>query len=270
MSTGKIGFLGAGKMGEAILAALLKNKLCKPDEVLVCDVQAARRALVRRRQGVAVTASPARLPAECGTIFLAIKPQDLDTALAALAPALAPRHLLISIVAGKTTARLEELAGGRARVARVMPNLNVAVGEGMCAFTLGSRAGKADCKTVARLLAGCGRAIELEECHFDAVTGLSGSGPAFFAYVMEAMAGGAVALGMPADAARTLALQTMLGTARTLLETWQEPTAFIRDVCSPKGTTAAGMAVLEKSSAKTALERTVKAAARRSRELNRS
>ena len=124
-------------------------------------------------------------------------------------------------------------------------------------------------RLVARLLASCGEVLELDERHFDAVTALSGSGPAFFAYLMQAMARAAEALGLPADAARLLANQTMLGTARYLRERRQDPDAFIQAVCSPKGTTAAGMAVLEKSGVARVLERTLAAAARRSRELNR-
>jgi len=265
----KIGFLGVGKMGEAILGSLIRTAGMPPSQFIACDTNAGRLALIRRRYKVKVVDDADALPEACGTIFLAIKPQDLDQVLESLAPALTRKHLLVSIVAGKSLARLQELSGGRPRLVRVMPNLNVAVGAGMCVFTPGATARAADRRLVAKLLSSCGEALELDEQHFDAVTALSGSGPAFFAYVMQAMARGAEALGLPAEAARLLANQTMLGTAKTLREGGQEPDAFIQAVCSPKGTTAAGMAVLEKSGVARALDRTLRAAARRSRELNR-
>jgi pyrroline-5-carboxylate reductase len=264
-----IGFLGAGKMGEAILAALIRGKQAGARQILACDVAADRLEQIRQRHRIQVTSHPLALAAACDIIFLAVKPQDLDAALAALAPDLTKRHLLISIAAGKTVARVQELSGGRARVVRVMPNLNVSVGEGLCAFTLGTGARAGDRKRVAALLGCCGQVAELEERHFDGVTALSGSGPAFFAYLMQAMADAAEGLGLPSDAARLLANQTMLGTGRYLRETGQEPAAFIQAVCSPKGTTAAGMAVLEKSTVRAVLGRTIQAAARRSRELNK-
>lgn len=264
-----IGFLGAGKMGEAILASLIRSQQVAPRQILACDMMTELRAQVKHRYHVQVTAYPQALPAACDVIFLAVKPQDLDGVLATLAPEFTKRHLLISIAAGKTVKRLEELSGGCARVVRVMPNLNVRVGAGMCVFTLGAKARATDRKLVTRLLGSCGEVLELDECHFDSVTALSGSGPAFFAFVMQAMADAAEGLGLPAAAARLLANQTMLGTAEYLRKTQQEPKAFIQAVCSPKGTTAAGMAVLEKSTVRTALGRTIKAAARRSQALNK-
>jgi pyrroline-5-carboxylate reductase len=256
-------------MGEAILASLIRSACCQPRDLLACEAVDARRTQIRQRYRVKVTACPQDLAATCGTIVLAVKPQDLDAALQQLAPSLSRRHLLISIAAGKTLARLQELAGPQVRIVRVMPNLAVAVGEGMSAFALGGRARAGDRRWVARLLGSCGQAVELDEPLFDAVTALSGSGPAFFAYVMQAMADAGTALGLPPAASRLLANQTMLGTARTLAETGQEPAAFIQAVCSPKGTTAAGLAVLERSAVRGAVARTLRAAARRSRELNR-
>lgn len=264
-----IGFLGAGKMGEALLAAILPGGLATADRVWVCEALAERRQAIKRRYHVQVTARAESLPAVCDVLVLAVKPQDLDALLVALAPQLTRRHLLVSIAAGKTVARLGELSGGRSRVIRVMPNLNIKVGAGMSAFTAGPAAKPADRRLVARLLRACGEAVELDERHFDAVTALSGSGPAFYAYVMQAMADAARSLGLPEDAARLLANQTMRGTGAYLAATGQDPAAFIQAVCSPKGTTAAGMAVLDQSAVRQALARTLAAAARRSRELNR-
>jgi len=266
MST--IGFLGAGKMGTAMLASLLRGGAAAPGEILACEALAERRGQLRRRYRVRVTDDPALLATGCEIVFLAVKPQDLDPLLGALAPALTRRHLLISIAAGKTLGRLRQLAGDRPRLARVMPNLPVMVGAGMLAYTLGAGARSGDRRLVARLLACCGQVVELEERHFDVVTALSGSGPAFYAYIMRALACAAERLDLPPEAARMLALQTMLGTARYLRETAQEPAAFIQAVASPRGTTAVGLKVLEKSALEAILFRTIAAAARRSRDLN--
>ncbi len=266
MST--IGFLGAGKMGTAMLASLLQGGAALPANILACETLAERRALLRRRYRVRVTADPALLATGCEIIFLAVKPQDLDPLLDTLAPALTRRHLLISIAAGKRLERLRELVGQGPRLARVMPNLPVMVRSGMLVFCLGTGAKRGDRGFVTRLLACCGEVLELEERHFDAVTALSGSGPAFYTYIMRALATAAESLDLPPQAASKLALQTMLGTARFLRETAQAPADFIQAVTSPHGTTAAGLAVLQKSSLEAILSRTIAAAARRSRELN--
>ena len=261
----KIGFIGCGKMGGAILSAFLKNGV-GADDVLVCDAREETLAAYRKMK-IAVTDSPADVAACCRTVFLAVKPQDFDALVSGIAHRRGPSKLVVSLAAGKTLARIRELAGPGPRLVRVMPNLPVLVGEGMVAYAPDTSAKPADVKLVAKLLGSCGTAIQLEERHFDAVTALSGSGPAFFAYVMEAMAAAGEKLGLPADAARLLSNKTMLGTARYLAETGQDPQAFIRAVCSPKGTTEAGMKKLEASSTAAALEKTLAAAAKRSAEL---
>ena len=261
----KLGFIGCGKMGGAILAAFLRTGVAT-DDVLVCDANEETLAKYRKMK-IAVTDSPADVAACCRTIFLAVKPQDFDALVSGNAHRLGPSKLVVSIAAGKTLARIRELAGPGPRLVRVMPNLPVLVGEGMVAYAPDASAKAADVKLVARLLGSCGTAIQLEERHFDAVTALSGSGPAFFAYVMEAMAAAGEKLGLPADAARLLSNKTMLGTARYLAETAQDPQAFLRAVCSPKGTTEAGMKKLEASSVSSVLDKTLAAAAKRSAEL---
>ena len=263
----RIGFLGAGKMAEAILAALLRNGVAAAASVTACERVVERRAFMRRRYKVAVTASAVDLVCASDVVFVAVKPQDLDALLTEVAPALGPRHVVISIAAGKPLAHLQRLLGARTRLVRVMPNLAVMVGEGMSAFCLGRRAKPGDRRLANRLLGCCGRVIELPERHFDAVTALSGSGPAFFAHVMVALADAAQDAGLPAEAARLLSEQTMLGAARYLLETGRDPAEFIQAVTSPKGTTAAGMAVLNASDLRDVLARTIQAAAHRSAEL---
>ena len=264
----RIGFLGAGKMAEAILSALIRNQVVPASEIRICEVVAARRAFMRRRYKVGTATTPMELVESCDVVILAVKPQDLGELLTQVSPALNKRHVLISIAAGKTLPYLQKLAGRHVRLVRVMPNLPVMVGEGMSVFCLGRQARPADRKLATRLLGCCGRVVELGERHFDAVTALSGSGPAFFTYLMASFSEAAVAEGLPAEAARLLAEQTMLGAARYLLETGMEPNEFVKAVASPKGTTAAGLAVLEASAVRKVLGQTIQAAARRSQELS--
>ena len=265
-----IGFLGAGKMAEAILSALIRNKVATATEITACDKVPERLDALRQRYRITTTAALDDLMRTCEVVILAVKPQDLDDVLRQIAPQVTQRHLLISIAAGKTLAALNGILGDAVRLVRVMPNLALQVGAGMSAWCGGPAARDSDRETVCKILGSAGRVVELAEEHFDAVTALSGSGPAFFAYVMQAFADGGVALGLPAAAAQTLAAQTMLGAAKVLLETGQEPATFIQAVASPQGTTAAGLAVLEKSDLHGILARTLQSAARRSTELSRA
>jgi pyrroline-5-carboxylate reductase len=263
----KIGFIGAGKMAEAIMAALVKSKTAAPNEVLACDINAERRETIRRRLGVGVYSKADAVVGAAEVVVLAVKPQDLQAALEPLAPHFTSKHLVLSIAAGKTLAFLEGLLPA-ARVIRVMPNLPSVVGEGMSVFCSGAQATSRDRARARTLLASFGKVLELPESALDAVTALSGSGPAFFAYVLEAMIAGAVGLGLDRTDARLLAEQTMLGTSRYLVEIGDEPQAFIAAVASPKGTTAAGLEVLEASDLRAVLARTLGAAAHRSHELS--
>lgn len=264
----KIGFLGAGKMAEALLAGLLDARVTRPGDVMVCDVLPARRDELVSRYGVQATDAPLEVVGGCRIVVLAVKPQDLEALLADVAARLTRRHLVVSIAAGKNLAWLQARIGSQTRLVRVMPNLAVMVGEGMSAYCLGPQATAADRTWAERLLGCSGRVLELDEACFDAVTALSGSGPAFFAYLLQALAAAAVGEGLPAAAAGLLAEQTMLGAARYLLETGQDPQSFIQAVASPKGTTAAGLEVLDQSPIAAILGDTIRAAARRSRELS--
>ena len=265
-----IGFLGAGKMAEAIAASLVNAGLCDPWDVIACDKSAERRDWMATQYGVAVTDEVAQAVKSCKVLILAVKPQDLDALLAEIRPALTEKHLLISIAAGKTLAALKKAAGAKPRLVRVMPNLALMVQEGMSVYCAEKSAKPADKKLVAQIFGGAGSVLELPEKHFDAVTALSGSGPAFFAYVMQAMVEAAVALKLPKDAARLLAEQTLIGTGIYLQNTGRDTAEFIQAVASPKGTTAAGLAVLEKSTVKAALAKTLAAAAARSAELSKA
>jgi len=264
----KIGFIGGGKMAEAMVDSLIARKVAVPRAVTVSDISAARRRALKKRYGVAVTGSNAEAVRVSDVIVLAVKPQDLAGVLAGLAACPALRGLVISIAAGKTLAFLQAALPG-ARVIRVMPNLACQVSEGMSVFCAGRRATASDRRTAARVLGAMGQVIELPESRFDAVTALSGSGPAFLAYALDALVEGAVEQGLERRDAALLACQTMLGTGLVLIRKGLRPSELIAAVASPNGTTAAGLAVLEKSALRRTLARTVRAAARRSRELSR-
>ena len=262
-----IGFLGAGKMAEAILSSALQTGMCEPWEVVACDKSEERRELIAKQYGAAVTDDALQTVKACKVLVLAVKPQDLDALLGEIKGKLTERHVLISIAAGKTLAALKKMAGAKPRLVRVMPNLALMVQEGMSVYCAAKNAKPADKKLVAQIFGSAGAALELPEKHFDAVTALSGSGPAFIAYVVQAMIEAATALKLPADAARLLTEQTLIGTGIYLQNTGRDIAEFIQAVASPKGTTAAGLAVLEKSTVKAALAKTLAAAAARSAEL---
>jgi len=297
------GFIGAGQMGEAIFAGLLRKKLARPADVHIADVDFARANAMREKYGIAVGTSASAVVAAAHLVVLATKPQDLDALLRSLPPTVVTNRLFVSIAAGKSLSTLEALLPG-ARIVRVMPNLAMRVGEGMSCMAFGDGVTEED-RTVAMSLFQCsGKVIELPEALFDAVTALSGSGPAFFAILLQAFAKGAVSLGIPTKAALTLATQTMLGTAHvvakeihdhemdTIIRTMDEkempdraggsrsslkkPPAgcdsllanFIEQVTSKGGTTAAGRDVLErKYHVEGVIDETLRAAAARSKEL---
>jgi len=266
----RIGFLGAGKMAEAVIASVVQGGLCEPWDVTACDTSEERRKLMEAQFGVIVTADAEETVKTCRVVVLAVKPQDLDAVLGSVRKRLTEKHLLVSIAAGKTLAALKKAAGPKPRLIRVMPNLALTVQEGMSVYCAAKNAKAADARLVAQLFGSAGSVLALPERHFDAVTALSGSGPAFYAFVMQAMVEAAVALKLPKDAARLLAEQTMIGTGIYLQNTGRDTAAFIQAVASPKGTTAAGLAVLEKSAVKEALAKTLAAAAARSAELSKA
>jgi len=249
------------------MAALIAGGRVAPGKVCVAEIAEEKRALLNARHGVNVAGDAAEVPDAASVVFLCVKPQDLDAVLARIAGRVTDAHLLVSVAAGKRLAGLERLLP-RGRVARVMPNLAALVGQSMSVFCLGRRAAPDDRAVLTELLSCFGRALELPETQFDAVTALSGSGPAFFAFFMQAVAEAGARLGLaPADAG-LLSVQTMLGAAVLLARGELNAQALIEAVSSRKGTTVAGREVLEHSDLKDLVYRTLEAAARRSAELS--
>ena len=251
----KIGFFGAGKMAEGILSAI-ENKR----SVVMAEKVEARAKELKAKYGVKVVADVKEVAKTCDLVFLAVRPQDVDVVAAEVKPLLKKGQVLVSIVAGKTLAKLKAAFGSKAKLIRVMPNLALRAKAGMCAIT-------SHHAEVEKILGGAGATVVLKEKDFDAVTALSGSGPAYFAYMEEAMMEGGVALGLKPAVARLLAEQTMFGTAKFLRESGMELRPFIDGVCTKGGTTAAGMKFLSKPGFKKQVAQTLAAAAKRSKEL---
>lgn len=257
-----IGFFGAGKMAEGILSAMPKKK-----GVWMAEKVATRAEELKNRYGVSVTDDVKVVAKKANLIFLAVRPQDMEVVAAEVKPLLTADQTLVSIVAGKTLAKLRKAFGPKVRLVRVMPNLALRANAGMCAITATPKTPKSDVAAVEKILGAAGATVVLKEKDFDAVTALSGSGPAYFAYMEQAMAEAGVKLGLKPAVARLLAEQTMYGTAKFLRESQMDLETFIQGVCTKGGTTAAGMVAMAGSDFKEIVAATLAGAAQRSKEL---
>ncbi len=264
MST--IGFLGAGRMATALAKGFVSAGRCVPGGLYASDVSKGARDQFARDTGGQVSASNADIVAAAEVLVVAVKPDQVAEVLGGIRGQLEKRHLLISIAAGVNLARLEECAPG-ARWVRVMPNTPALVGASASAYALGTEATRADAAVVQEMFGSVGLALEVKEKLLDAVTGLSGSGPAYGFMMIEAMADGGVAAGLPRDVAQRLAAQTLLGAAKMVLETGQHPGALKDAVCSPGGTTIEAVHELEKAGLRAALIGAVRVAAEKARRL---
>ena len=264
-----LGFFGAGKMAEGIVQAVAAAGKFDLGDVVMAETYPPRAREMAKRYGVKTVSGAVDVAACANAIFLAVKPQDVAALAARVKPMLTSKTLVVSIVAGKSLSTLRKMFGAKARLVRVMPNLALRAKEGMCAICPAKNATKADVRLVSSILDAAGQTVVLKERDFDAVTALSGSGPAFFAYMEEAMVEGGVKLGLKADVARKLAEQTMLGTAAYLRQSGADLGEFISGVATKGGTTAAGMDVMRASDVKDVVANTLAAAARRSAELGK-
>lgn len=261
--------VGGGNMGEALSTGMVSAGYARAEEVVIAEPLPARAEYLREKAGFRVASDGAEAAPGADRVIIAVKPQVLDAVLGGLKDALAHRPLLISVVAGAPTRRFTAALGEEARVVRVMPNAPALVGEGAAGLCAGGRASDADLAEARCLLESVGRAVVLPESLMDAVTGLSGSGPAYVFQFIEALADGGVLAGLPREEAMTLAAQTVLGAARMLLETGEHPGRLKDMVASPGGTTIAGLRALESGGLRAAVMDAVGAAARRSGELGR-
>lgn len=262
-----IGFLGAGRMATALAQGFLKAGLVKPSQLFASDVIPATRKTFGAATGARICPNNADVMKSASVIVLAVKPHQVADVLAEIQPHFTPRHLLVSIAAGITLARIEAALPARARVIRVMPNTPALIGASASGFAGGKSATASDAKLVERLLSAVGLAVQVKEAQLDAVTGLSGSGPAYVYQFIEALSDGGVASGLPRDLATKLAAQTVLGAARMVLETGEHPGALKDAVTSPGGTTIDGIHELEKRGLRGAVMSAVRAAADKARKL---
>lgn len=263
----RIGFLGAGKMATALAKGWLRAKLTAPTSLFASDPVAAARDLFSQETGANIAAENRGVVDQCDLVVLAVKPQNMAALLDEIKPSMAPRHLVLSIAAGIPLSKIAHHLGAERRLVRVMPNTPCLVGASAAGYTLGPTASAEDRAHVDRLLNSVGVAFEVPEKLLDAVTGLSGSGPAFAFLMIEALSDGGVRMGLPREVATKLAAQTLLGSAKMLLETGQHPGSLKDAVASPGGTTIAGLHALERGGLRAALMDAVEAATLRSREL---
>lgn len=266
-----LGFIGAGRMATALAKGCVEARLTQGASITASDPnEAARDAFAQAIEGACVSPDNQAVLASADAVVLAVKPQTISQVLAELRPNLAPRHLLISIAAGVTLARLAAALSPGTRLVRVMPNTPCLIGLGSSCFSRGNAATAADAALVERLLSSVGSVHEVEEGKLDAVTGLSGSGPAFVYTVIEALAEGGVAAGLPPQLAQKLAAETARGAAAMLLATGKSPAELRDQVSSPGGTTVAGLAAMDRLDAAGAIRAAVEAAAKRSVELGQT
>jgi pyrroline-5-carboxylate reductase len=263
-----VGFLGAGKMATALARGFIAAKVVSARHIVASDVApAALEAFGKAAPGALLASSNREVVRKAQVLVLAVKPDQVEAVLGEVQSLCTANHLLISIAAGVTLARLQAALGEHARVVRVMPNTPALVGAAACGYAAGKSVTPEDVRLVQRLLGAVGLAFSVKESLLDAVTGLSGSGPAYACLVMEALSDGGVAAGLPRDVATRLAAQTLLGTARMVLETGLHPAALKDMVASPGGTTIEGLHELEKAGLRSALINAVRAAAEKSRKL---
>jgi pyrroline-5-carboxylate reductase len=255
-------------MAEALIGGMLAVKLCLPDHIRVSDPIAERLDVLKKKYGVQTGNSNREIAAWGDIVVLAVKPQVLDGVLKEVGAELA-KALVVSIVAGVPISRIADACGRGARVIRAMPNTPALVQQGMTALAIGDGVQEKDVASVRGIFESVGKVVLVEERLMDAVTGLSGSGPAYVFLAIEALADGGVKMGVPRAIAEVLAAQTVLGAAQMVLETGQHPARLKDQVASPGGTTIAGLHRLEQGGLRATLIEAVEAATRRSQELGR-
>lgn len=261
----RIGIIGCGNMGGAILVGLVKNKIVSPSQVIVFDKIIAKAKEVRRQQKVKLGKSNADVVKHSDIVVLAVKPQDLFEAASEFQKAFTKRHILITILAGTPIAKVRKAVGANPKIIRAMPNLGAQVGEAITALSGGGTSlGLAEA-----VFSGCGKTIRLPEKHLNLVTAISGSGPAYFFLLMELLLGEGKAQGLSEKAARELAVQTAVGAALLAKNSTFLPDELRRRVTSKGGTTEAALRVFEKRGLAGIVSKGIRAALKRGRELSK-
>ncbi len=264
----KLGYIGSGKMSTALVQGVVKSGAFSREDIAVSDCHAGTAEALAAAAGVRVATNEALIAAS-DVLVLCVKPADALDALRAASSATAGK-LVISIVAGKTIAELQQAAGTGTRVVRVMPNTPALIHQGAAAYALGSTATEDDAATAEKIFGAVGLVVRVKEELLDVVTGLSGSGPAYIYVAIEALSDAGVLMGLPRELALKLAAQTVAGAANMVLQTGRHPAALKDEVTSPGGTTIAGLEALEAGGMRAAIISAVRAATERARELGGS
>ena len=267
MSDGRLGVIGGGNMAEAILRGVLRAGVLGPEAIVVSEPDQRRREVLSRELGVSCLSDNLAVAA-AENILLAVKPQVMGGVLAEIAPAVSNQARVISIAAGTTTAAIDRALGSRGRIVRVMPNTPMLVGAGVSALASGPRATQDDVDWTRRILESAGQVVIVRDDQMDAVTAVSGSGPAYFFYLVEAMVSAGQAEGLDEPTARLLASATCWGAGKLLLGSDDSPADLRRKVTSPGGTTQRAIETMDAAGVQASLVAAVRAAALRSRELS--
>jgi pyrroline-5-carboxylate reductase len=265
----KIAFLGGGNMAEALIKGMLAAGVANANQMLVMDVSADRLAHLQKTFGIVVSQGNKDAVTRAGIILLCVKPQVMEQVLKEISDVAGKDKLVISIAAGVTVARIEKALADGTRVIRVMPNTPALVLSGAAGIAAGSTSTASDMMTAQQIFGAVGRAVVVEEKLMDAVTGLSGSGPAYVFTIIEALADAGVKAGIPRELALELSAQTVYGAAKMVLETHEHPGKLRDKVTSPGGTTLEGLHALEKGKLRETLLHAVEAATARSKELGK-
>jgi len=264
----QLGVIGVGHMGEALLRGVLKSE-CLPHNAIVAFDPVRKREQVLAMEFGILCAENNTIPGSCPHVLLAVKPQVMPEVLQEIRPVVREEATVISIAAGIATSFLDERLGGKGHIVRVMPNTPMTVGAGVAAVARGPRATPEDVHWTQRLFASSGIAVVMDEALMDAVTGLSGTGPAYLFYLVEAMVAAAVAEGMDPDVAETLATQTCIGAGKLLSQTKERPEELRAAVATPGGTTERAMNILDDAGVKDRIIDAIRGATERSRELGK-
>jgi pyrroline-5-carboxylate reductase len=263
----KIAILGGGRIGEALLSGLLSSGWREASEIVITNRGAERVAELHERYGVEATADNAAAIAGAGIVVVAVKPQDIDALLAQVGAHLTTEQTVVSVAAAIPTAYIEERIADGVPVVRAMPNAPATVHEGMAGICAGSHAGDDQLALAEELLSHLGRVVRVPETWMDAITAVSGSGPAYFALLAEAMIEAGILLGLSREISTTLVVQTMFGTAKQLRDQGMHPVELRESVTSPGGTTIAAIRELEQAGVRAAFLNAIQAAMDRAREL---
>lgn len=263
----KIGFIGLGNMAKAVIGGMLEKRVAAPEELIGSAATAQTLQAVSERFGMETTPDNCRVAKEAEILFLAVKPQLFPQVIAQVKDCVDEKTLVISIAAGKTTAYIEQQFGKAIRLVRCMPNTPALVGEGCTGVCYNEQATESDKKLAQTLLSSFGRAVEVPERLMDTVGAVAGSAPAYVCMFVEAMADAAVLGGMPRAQAYEFAAQTVLGTAKLILETGKHPAELKDMVCSPAGTTIEGVRVLERKGMRGAVVEALTACVEKSKKL---